>query len=283
MGGMKAERVVDPEQFAALAGPLLERDPVRQTQLCSLIGLARRERERFADANWFTVSDGDTVLGAAGQSQPFGLILTPMPEDALAELAATVRAELPEVPGAVGPRPYVDRFAALWRERGGTAGERMAMRLFRCDEVDRPDGVSGAQRTDSGLYDEHHDLLVGWVRDFVRIIEGEEAREPERLLERLTAQRRLWVWFDGGAPVSFASTTAAAYGMTRVGLVYTPPELHGHGYASANVAALTRHALDHGLVPVLFTDLANPTSNRIYRRIGYQPVTDAAEYVFAGT
>jgi len=30
----------------------------------------------------------------------------------------------------------------------------------------------------------------------------------------------------------------------------------------------------------LFTDLANPTSNRIYHKIGYRPVCDFDEYVF---
>lgn len=31
---------------------------------------------------------------------------------------------------------------------------------------------------------------------------------------------------------------------------------------------------------VLFADLANPTSNGLYRRIGYRPVADFAAYDF---
>ena len=30
----------------------------------------------------------------------------------------------------------------------------------------------------------------------------------------------------------------------------------------------------------LYTDLANPTSNRIYQQIGYEPVTDALMVAF---
>ena len=30
----------------------------------------------------------------------------------------------------------------------------------------------------------------------------------------------------------------------------------------------------------LFTDLANPTSNSIYQRIGYRPVTDVDQWTF---
>jgi predicted GNAT family acetyltransferase len=40
-------------------------------------------------------------------------------------------------------------------------------------------------------------------------------------------------------------------------------------------AAVTRAALDAGAEHVvLFTDLANPTSNGVYQRLGYRPVSD---------
>ena len=42
-------------------------------------------------------------------------------------------------------------------------------------------------------------------------------------------------------------------------------------------------ALDAGTREVLlFTDLANPTSNRLYRRLGYRPVEEVVTFVFAG-
>jgi len=61
----------------------------------------------------------------------------------------------------------------------------------------------------------------------------------------------------------------------RIGPVYTPPDLRGRGYASALTARLTQTLLDGGRrFCFLFTDLANPTSNSVYQRIGYRPVTD---------
>ena len=67
----------------------------------------------------------------------------------------------------------------------------------------------------------------------------------------------------------------------RIGPVYTPPELRGHGYASNLVAGVTQRQLDAGRDYVfLFTDLANPTSNKIYQDIGYQPVNDIDEWDF---
>jgi predicted GNAT family acetyltransferase len=67
----------------------------------------------------------------------------------------------------------------------------------------------------------------------------------------------------------------------RISLVYTPGEKRGRGYASACVAALSDEQLRAGRSRCfLFTDLANPTSNRIYQRIGYRPVCDFQEYRF---
>jgi predicted GNAT family acetyltransferase len=53
----------------------------------------------------------------------------------------------------------------------------------------------------------------------------------------------------------------------------------GHGYASALVAALSQAILDSGLqFCTLNTDIANPTSNKIYQAIGYVPVCDLTMY-----
>jgi GNAT superfamily N-acetyltransferase len=83
------------------------------------------------------------------------------------------------------------------------------------------------------------------------------------------------VWEAGGVPVSVAGRTRVVAGMVRVGPVYTPPEVRGHGYASAATAAVSQAALEDGLREVvLYTDLANPTSNALYQRLGYRPVED---------
>ena len=79
-----------------------------------------------------------------------------------------------------------------------------------------------------------------------------------------------------------AALTRQVAGRARVGPVYTPPGLRGHGYASAATAAVSQQALDAGAGDVvLFTDLANPVSNSIYQRIGYQPVEDRTVLAFS--
>jgi predicted GNAT family acetyltransferase len=65
----------------------------------------------------------------------------------------------------------------------------------------------------------------------------------------------------------------------RIGPVFTPPELRGRGYATSLVAQLSSRLLAEGRrFCFLYTDLANPTANAIYERIGYVRVCEAAVF-----
>ncbi|WP_420713399.1 GNAT family N-acetyltransferase [Streptomyces sp. NRRL WC-3549] len=79
----------------------------------------------------------------------------------------------------------------------------------------------------------------------------------------------LVLWEDGGVPVSMAGVSRTVAGTARVSVVYTPPEHRGRGYAAAVTAGAGRTAREAGAGEVLlFADLANPTSNGVYLRIG---------------
>jgi len=91
----------------------------------------------------------------------------------------------------------------------------------------------------------------------------------------------LFVWEVDGAVVSMAAVTVAQGGVSRVGLVYTPAENRKRGFASVCVASLTACELTTaGRTCMLYTDLANPTSNSIYQAVGYRRVGDAVELRF---
>jgi predicted GNAT family acetyltransferase len=98
---------------------------------------------------------------------------------------------------------------------------------------------------------------------------------------RVAAQRRvergtLRVWDDDG-PVALAGfgTPNASAPTARIAPVYTPPLLRGRGYGSALVASLCRELFGAGKRAIyLTTDVANPTSNGIYRSIGFRPTAD---------
>jgi hypothetical protein len=118
---------------------------------------------------------------------------------------------------------------------------------------------------------------------------GGDARLPRHEDEALRASAAARVagggvhaWEVDGAPVSMASLQGATRHGVRVSFVYTPPELRGKGYATACVAILSERALASGRrFCTLYTDLSNPTSNAIYRRIGYRPIGESMMVRFA--
>jgi predicted GNAT family acetyltransferase len=118
------------------------------------------------------------------------------------------------------------------------------------------------------------ELLVRWITAFSDEVTG-PGPDVTALVEDRIGYGGLTLWEADGVPVSLAGLTRTVAGAVRVGPVYTPPALRGRGYAAAVTAAVSRAALGAGAREVLlFTDLANPTSNALYQRIGYVPVTD---------
>jgi hypothetical protein len=122
--------------------------------------------------------------------------------------------------------------------------------------------------------------LVEWAARFTEET-GVSGGGPESLARRLLTSRDLFVWDDGG-PACMAAASAYTPHGARIGWVYTPSDRRGRGYASACVAALSELLLGRGLrLLFLYTDLGNPTSNSIYRRIGYRPILDVGDIEFS--
>ncbi len=126
------------------------------------------------------------------------------------------------------------------------------------------------------------DLMVQWVHAF-----QEEAHEnisnPEVLVDRWLPAGQIWVWDDGQAtsiPVTMAVSREPVAGVIRIAGVYPPPENRRRGFAAAWVHGLSKWIRDAGYRCILYTDLGNPTSNSIYRRIGYRAVGEALRYRF---
>jgi predicted GNAT family acetyltransferase len=166
---------------------------------------------------------------------------------------------------------------------GCAVGVDTEERLYRLGALQPPTGVPGAARL-AGNADTA--LLIDWQCAFAGEAFG---HEPDQALARaalVSADSHgdaHWLWTLHGVPVGMAGVRAPAAGVSRVGPVYTPPEQRGHGYGSAVTAAACRWAAGMGAGDiVLFADLANPVSNRIYQRIGFAPVADTVHLRFTG-
>ncbi|HSM17506.1 MAG TPA: GNAT family N-acetyltransferase [Gemmatimonadales bacterium] len=265
----------------ARAGDWLLRAEAEHNLVLSIAGqLESGSHDYDAPILLATVEGPEGVTGCAYRTPPFKLGLTRMPAAAIPLLIEEVAALYPTIPAVMGPGDVALLFAERWSaKRGVTARPGMRMRIFQLDRVEpaadpAPGRMRPAMPADLGL-------ATAWARGFVADV-GQWAGSPDPLARRLIDEGRLFFWEgDDGTLVSMAAGMAETPNGIRVGFVYTPPTARGRGYASACVAALSQHYLDLGRqFCFLYTDLANPTSNAIYQRMGYRPVCDVEDYNF---
>jgi GNAT superfamily N-acetyltransferase len=234
----------------------------------------------------------ERIVAAAIMTPPFNLVLSCIAEavdgagvdarEAIAEFAADVATfEIPP-PGVLGPVDIAAAFAGEWCRGRKLVPERtMAERIYRLERVIPPTGVPGHVRIGSAA---DRDLLIDFCAAFLREVD----RQPDKVEARSmvdrgldAGQRTFFLWESDGQTVSMAAAGGPTPNGIRIGPVYTPPEFRAHGFASAVTAAATQAQLDEGRRFVfLFTDLANPTSNKIYQAIGYEPVIDVDMITF---
>lgn len=229
------------------------------------------------------VEDEGEVEAVALQTPPNNLVLSRIPgRGSLVFLAGALHERYPDLPGVIGPEPEAGYFAVEWASIRRRPGElTRAERIFRCERVESPKGVTGSARRATA---EDREFLLEGLLAFQEEAIGrpvEKAEVAEMLERRFKSEGAgFFVWDDGG-PVSMAGYGGRTPNGIRISAVYTPPGLRRRGYASAVTAAATKTLLDEGRRQCfLFTDLANPTSNHIYQEIGYLPVCDVGEYSF---
>ena len=283
----------DPVAFFDVAGGVLAEQPVLSTVLA---GVAERIRDRRAAGIpwpegvpcWFAaVLDGDQVVGTAMRTATFGeypAYLMPMPDEAVHLLSGTLLERDEPVLGANGALPAVQVFCEdMAAATGRTARVSQHTRLFELGDLVEPRPATGRLRPATRG---EQDLVASWYDAFMADADEQAGREPgesphespsDDELARRIDSGRVFVWADpDDHAVNVTVATMPAYGVSRIGPVYTPRDQRGRGYASAAVHAVSKLLRDSGERPCLFTDQANPTSNKIYEAIGYRPLVDMA-------
>jgi predicted GNAT family acetyltransferase len=286
---MDVVRLDDAAAFLTEAEPLLLADEARHNLILGIAGTIRDTPDLYPLRSLWLVRDAGEVVAAALRTPPYNLILArPRSAPALAALAEAVAGE--ELPGVTGTEPEVEEFAELWSRHSGVAGRvNMRQGVYALEQVEPLPAVPGSARVAKA--DDRALALRWWIAFGEEVLhEGGPGRERAEasLDHKLSSPTSgLLLWEDGGEPVSLAGWGGPTPNGIRVGPVYTPPELRGQGYATALTAELSQRLLDGRLYEggrrfcFLYTDLANPTSNAIYERIGYRRIAEAAEVVFS--
>jgi GNAT superfamily N-acetyltransferase len=265
----------DPAQILREARPYLAREPVRSNLILTVLSarIARPEPGRY----WLARLKNN-VVGLVFQSPlNYRAVLSPMTLDVAAKMADAVAFSPFAIPGCMGEAAVAARFAGQWSEHTKLGAVPIeGQRLCEADRVAKKPTASGELR-EAGPKD--RELLIGWMRGFMSDV-GDALGDPERAVDARLGSGLFWIWEDG-RPVCMSGHTESIEGVVRVGPVYTPPEYCNRGYAGACVAELTDRILNAGHRPILYTALGNPTSNSIYRRIGYEAVAEVINYRFA--
>jgi predicted GNAT family acetyltransferase len=278
---------IDPlPEFLAHAEPWLLREPVLHNVFLTVLEGKRLGRVPEASGDrWIRAVDehGD-VVGAAMYTPPRELLLGEVSEPVAHALADYAVAHMDPLTGAVATTAVAEWFATRYAEAAGVAATpRMRSRIFRLDtEPVPPFEVPGRAREATAA---DRDLLIAWADAFAAEASPNDAPPVDNsrpIDARLKLGGLLWMWEDSGEPVTMAWITPPVARMARINAVYTPPERRGRGYASGCVAAASRHAQTAlASTCMLYTDLANPTSNKIYQALGYRAVADVQEWVFS--
>ncbi|HEX3805632.1 MAG TPA: GNAT family N-acetyltransferase [Gaiellaceae bacterium] len=274
---LRIERHVDVTAFYERVSPfLLRQEAVHCVQLGFRETLeANPHAFGDADPDLLAATEDDEVVGVATRTPPHNLMLSLMEDRVSTAFADEFRGV--ELPGVIAPSAVGAMFVSRLSRNAVVALEE---RLFETTEVvPPPRPTSGRLRW---YEDGDRELLVAWLTAFhAEAMPGEHVYDAEQVLERRGGGHGEFAFWDDAGPVSFAGFGSPTPNGMRIGPVYTPPELRGRGYASALTAAVTEHVFAGGRrFCFLATDLANPTSNSIYQRIGYRPVTDVTVWRF---
>jgi len=265
------------DEFERATAEHLRSDPVRQTvPLSVLANLRHAGLERYGTDpplfGWHQRDDG-TIDGAVLQTPPFPLLLASLPAGSVPGLLAALAAERAQ-PTAVNLAAADEGgFVADWLASGGSVTIGSRSRLYLLGELVPP--APAPQGTARLAAEPDAELLVHWHDAFRAEALGAGPEDSRRVVMDLLSRDGLMLWETDAGPVAMAGLTRIAAGVARVTGVYTPPALRRRGYAGGVTTAISRAALAAGARSVvLFTDLANPTSNALYQRLGYRPVQD---------
>jgi predicted GNAT family acetyltransferase len=267
----------EAQEFADRTQPLLAARLECNVLATILMSVLRGAHREPAPVFAYGVGDDGEVKFAAMRTPPFPLLTSPLddPTDAEALVEHWLRAD-PDLPSVTGTPGTARAIAESWARRtGGDTRRTMSEAMHVLTEVrDPPRPAAGSLRIPDP---DERDVLIAWMEQFVVEAGLIGAAQAAGMVDARLRYQGLLIWDDAG-PVSMIGLAPEVSGVVRIGPVYTPPDQRRRGYGTTAVAEASRRALADGAARcMLFTDLANPTSNKIYAEVGYRRTGDWEE------
>lgn len=282
---MRIRTYGDAEAFLSDTQEVLELTEAANSLILGVSGRLARHPEQIEAAPYLgAVEDENGLVLAAMMTPPHNLVVVGHQGDlqtAAGMLVGDLTVGRWVVPGVLGPGEVAQEVARSWtKTTGGQHRIRNRLRVYELRQVINRTPARGRLRmaTESDVA-----LVSQWRRAFqVEIHETANVEDIRRTTGSQIEQGNVFLWEDG-RPVSMAGKTRPTRRGISIGPVYTPPEFRRRGYAEACVGELSRLLLWEGWeFCALFAEIANPTANRLYLRIGYHPVCDYDQISFLG-
>jgi predicted GNAT family acetyltransferase len=276
---MRVIRHYDFDGFIAAAAPMAARGEASASFFIGGAHSMKRTPPRKGERVYLATCSGSGVFGAAILRDEGPVLIGESDAAASEAFAADLVPEWPDLQGVMGAASGCEAFARKWKRLTGRDSRlRVRLRQHVLNSVSDVPQASGAARIATS---DDTDWLIDQQ---VAFIEEVGLPDPPERLRQIIPPRiergdfRIW---DDGRSVAYAGYNDAAPDFARIAPVYTLPDFRGNGYATSLVAALSRELKERGKRKLfLTTDIANPTSNAIYARIGFRPENDDCGFDF---
>ncbi|MBE4909990.1 GNAT family N-acetyltransferase [Bacillus luteolus] len=271
-----------PNEFLEKVEDFLLKEEVVNNLALGLLYTLTKPNSHYKDAFLACVEKNETPVLVMVMTPPHNLIVYGVGEDvneAIGVAVTSIKDIGVILPGVLGPKALAAEFSGEWVQQIGCRLEvKMEQRIYKLEKVNNVPLSNGKLRlaTKDDL-----ELIVDWTYQFSLVTPEHLSIEGARkLAERGIEESSIFIWDDNG-PVSMAKKARPTKNGIVVNLVFTPQEFQRKGYATTCVAYVSQQLLNEGYsFCSLYTDLANPTSNSIYMKIGYEPIIDSVVYGF---
>lgn len=273
----------NPKKFLAKHGDYLHKHEAEHTLILSLCEHAINTKG--VDIRFATLSNDDGIVMTSVQVPGRNLVLSRAEQDGIESLAQALAEQNTQFPGVVGPADVSAAFSNSWTAATGQKfDEYMDQIIYSLKKVTPQQAAEGKMRLAT---EKEKERVAEWLVAFgtdshLPKSERQSIEQARRTAEERIKANRIFVWEDGGKVVAQAGVSGTE-AVSRISLVYTPPQYRGKGYARALVAQMSQKQLDDGKkMCCLYADARNPVSNSIYRKIGYEFIGRSSLYVRGG-
>ena len=270
---MRVVRHTDPEAFLEAALPMAARGEASASFFIGAAHTLKRTPPRACERVYLASFRSGEGLGVAIQRDSGPVLIGESDIAAAHAFAEDLARDWTELQGVIGAPAGCEAFARRWRDLTGRKHRlRVRLRQHALTAVNAVPTAPGSPRlAEVGDLEWLIEMHVAFIAEVGLPDPPERVREfmPVRV-----ARGDYWIWDDGGRR-AYAGYNDAAPEFARIAPVYTIPGARGRGYATALVAELARELLARGKRRLfLTTDVANPTSNAVYARIGFRAEND---------